>query len=548
MKKTDDKIQKLNFDDEFLLDSVERRLQSGEYMSALTLLNKRNEMYDASADAFALGADIYEALELWQLAANCWFTFLDTCNEADFAEGYEGLAVCFMNMGEDMPSALYFHEVYGGEEFKTMFEERKKPKLRIVHSDDRADTDGALLERGLSFLQLGELEKAKELFSEVSEENADHASAAGLSAMCTLMLGDEEEAEKMCEALLEKYPDNIMALTTYCAVLQSRGNTEGAKEAARRLVTNPSQKTEDLFRIATALCETGLDEEAYGKLTELMKRIPYDDTAVYLYAVSAYRSGRLQEAISALEKLTTIYPHKAVAKYYLVRMRAVADGAEKFKMNYFYRVPKDKYREIADFLLAAGNAEGNELAFIQGLPDLNDFFEIAFDEMDGRDEKLQRLAVKVALKTRSDAFLRRVLLDATVDDMVKITIMHGLVMRNEENSFGTVFLNVYREFFTHEIEVDRRRGKTFLTAFADVYSKFAFMHEDNEQRIIFAAEDIYNTLCEAGASDYFGERASLAAAIYREARIPFSEHNFDNLCKIFDANKYIVEAILDFMM
>ncbi|MDE6543804.1 MAG: hypothetical protein K2K76_07545, partial [Muribaculaceae bacterium] len=108
MKEKDDNIRTLDFSDEFLLDSVDKRFQEGSYLSALTLLNKRNSMYPPSADASALAADIYEEMELYPLAADAWFRFLDTCNEADFSEGYEGLAVSFMNMGKDLQSALYY--------------------------------------------------------------------------------------------------------------------------------------------------------------------------------------------------------------------------------------------------------------------------------------------------------------------------------------------------------------------------------------------------------------------------------------------------------
>ncbi len=547
MTKKDDKIRQLNFDDEFLLDAAERRLQNGDHLGALTMLNKRNGMYEPSADAAALAADVYEAMELWQLAANSWFAFLDTCNEADFSEGYEGLAVCFMNMGEDLQSTLYFHRVYG-DEVEQMLKEKKKPKLRLVHSDDGSADETAVLEQGIALLQLGELDKAKELLDQVSPEHVDYASARGLIAMCSLMLGNEEEAESICAKLLETHPDNIMALTTYCAVLQSRDNKEGAKQAARRLYENPSKKTEDLFRIATALCETGLDEEAYQKLSELLKKIPYDDTALYFYSVAAYRTDRLKEAIEGLERLTTVYPRKAIARYNLERMRKAADDGKKFKLNYFYRMPKEKYREVADFLLAASKAEGAELDFIASLPDLNEFFAIALDEMEGRDEKIQLLAVKVALKTRSDAFLREVLLDPAANEIVKLSILHGLTERNEEDSFGTVFLNIYREFFTHELELRGRRKKEFMSAFADVYSKFAFMNEGNEERIIVAAEDVFDTLNAAGAYELLSEREGIAAAVYREARLPHAEHKMERLCKIFGANKSVVQQILDYMM
>ena len=397
-------------------------------------------------------------------------------------------------------------------------------------------------------MQSGDLERAKECFSEVSPDCADYPSAVGLGAMCTLMLGDEESAEQICEDLLKQFPDNIMILSTYCAVLQSRGNKEGAQEAARRLYENRSDKTEDIFRIATALCETGLDKEANEKLALFLERVPYDETGLYFYAVSAYRTGNTDEAIKALETLTTVYPQKAVARYYLERMREVRDGAKPFKMNYFYRLPKERYQELADFLLMAENCDEAAIPYLQEMPALSESLYLASDEAEGRDEKIQLLAAKVAVKIRMDDYVRNVLLDMNADYLVKLEILHALVMRNEDNSFGTVFLNVYREFFTHEIEVYGRYGREFLTAFADIYSKFSFMGEENEQRIVEAAEDIFETLTEEGATHYFTERSSLAAAIYREARLPLSEHGFEETCSMFHADKLTVEAILDFMM
>lgn len=74
----EESVQKLDLSDEFLLESAERRFQDGNYMGALTMLNKRNGMFAPSADAQALAADIYEAMGLWQQAADAWFRFLDT--------------------------------------------------------------------------------------------------------------------------------------------------------------------------------------------------------------------------------------------------------------------------------------------------------------------------------------------------------------------------------------------------------------------------------------------------------------------------------------
>lgn len=551
----DESVQKLDFSDEFMLESVEKRFQDGNYLGALKLLNKRNKMYGPSADAQAIAADIYEAMGLWQQAADAWFRFLDTCNEADFGEGYEGLAVAFMNMGNDVQSALYYHRAFAQEgEFSSeglagigsFVRRMAAPHLHFVPDDDAPCPE--LLAEGLACLKVGDLKKARDKFSEVPETSSDYPSAAGLSAMCALMLGDEEGAQKECEALLTEHPDNVQALTTYCAVLGAREDKEGARKAARRLTEIHTDATDDLYRIATALCETGLDEEAYEKLSLLKERLEYDDNVLWFHAVAAYKTGRIDAAIESLDLLTTIYPRKAVASYYLERMRGLEDGGDGFSMSYYYRVPEEEYSTIANFLLAASTVEEQDARKISALPELDEFFRIAFDEMEGRDEKLQALAVRVAVRSHMDAVLREVLLDSTLEEYVKISILHELTMRNAEDSFGVVVCNVYREFFTHKIEVGDKKQEAFLKAFADVYAKFALLGDENEGKICAAAEDIYLTLEEAGALDYCDERAALAAAIYREARIKGGERSLAKIVELFDANRYTTQAILDFMM
>ena len=552
----DDTVQTLDLSDEFLLESVENRLQDEDYFGALRILNKRNGMYAPSADAQALAADIYEGLGLWQLAADAWFRFLDTCNEADFGEGYEGLAIAFMNMGNDVQSALYSHRAFaedgqlspeGAAEIGSLFRRASQPRLRLVQDEGAPEPE--ILSEGLTLLRSGELEQAREKFAQVPRESSDFPSAAGLSAMCTLMLGDEEGAQRECEVLLETHPNNIRGLTTYCAVLGARGDKEGAQKVAARLADLPAEETDDLYRIATALCETGLDEQAYDKLTQLEERLPYDENILWFRAVAAYRTQRLEEAIGCLETLTALNPRKAVAEYYLERMRSLRDGEdEAFRMTYYYRVPEGEYETIAGFLMAAAAAEDRDVSRIAALPQLAEFFRISFDEMEGRDEKLQALATRVAVRVRADAVLREVLLDSTLEEFCKINILHALTMRNEEDSFGVVVCNVYKEFFTHKIEIGEKKAEPFLRAFADVYSKFALLGEENEGKICAAAEDVYASLEEAGALDYCDERAALAAAIYRESRLKGGERSLSDIAELFEANMYTTERILDFMM
>ena len=521
-KEPDDGIRRLDFSDEFLLDSAEKRYEAGDYMGTLTMLNKRAGMYRPCADASALYADVYEAFSLWIPCADAWFRFLDTCNEADFGEGYEGLSLAFANMGDALRAELYYRrsfEVSGEVPPSDLDEEdfvpEQRPQLRLIHSDDGTVSDPDLLRRGVLFVKLGELDKAKEVLSEIEPGSEDFPSACGLIAMCKLLTGDTAGAAEECERMLEYHPDNIHALTTYCAVLGAQDRKEEAKAVGRKLAAMDSDSAEDLYRIATALCETGLDGEAYEKLTKLKGMQPYDDSILWFHAVAALRSGRKEEAISSLETLTTVYPRRVIATLYLERLR----GDKEVTISYFYRLPEDTYKELTSFLLMADGVEPEMAERLGGDKEIENYIRLAFDQLEGRDQKLQQLAARVAVKCRCDDVVRELLLDFEGDEFIKLSMMRDLVLRNEDNSFGVVICNFYREFYTHKMEFDGRRPDQFMEAFAEVYSRYSITADDNERKLLYAAEDVNYTLVDADAEDLFAEKDALAAAIYREARL-----------------------------
>ena len=550
-KEPDDGIRRLDFSDEFLLDSAEKRYEAGDYMGTLTMLNKRAGMYRPCADASALYADVYEAFSLWIPCADAWFRFLDTCNEADFGEGYEGLSLAFANMGDALRAELYYRrsfEVSGEVPPSDLDEEdfvpEQRPQLRLIHSDDGTVSDPDLLRRGVLFVKLGELDKAKEVLSEIEPGSEDFPSACGLIAMCKLLTGDTAGAAEECERMLEYHPDNIHALTTYCAVLGAQDRKEEAKAVGRKLAAMDSDSAEDLYRIATALCETGLDGEAYEKLTKLKGMQPYDDSILWFHAVAALRSGRKEEAISSLETLTTVYPRRVIATLYLERLR----GDKEVTISYFYRLPEDTYKELTSFLLMADGVESEMAERLGGDKEIENYIRLAFDQLEGRDQKLQQLAARVAVKCRCDDVVRELLLDFEGDEFIKLSMMRDLVLRNEDNSFGVVICNFYREFYTHKMEFDGRRPDQFMKAFAEVYSRYSITADDNERKLLYAAEDVNYTLVDADAEDLFAEKDALAAAIYREARLTDGEHGIETIANLFNANVHTVKEILNFLI
>ena len=253
----DDGIMRLDFSDEFLLDSAEKRYESGDFMGALTMLNKRAGMYRPSADASALYADIYEALSLWIPCADAWFRFLDTCNEADFGEGYEGLSVAFANMGDGLRAELYYRrsfEASGETPPLPDYDEEERapehrPQLRLVHSDDGTVTDPELLHRGVMFVKTGELDKAREVLSGIYENAGPHIESSGSAPLKKVRAGEvavgfglrQQAAADKAEGLPVDFVDPAegnFSLTESVAVVDKGEDTNPlAQEMAECIIT-----------------------------------------------------------------------------------------------------------------------------------------------------------------------------------------------------------------------------------------------------------------------------------------------------------------------
>ncbi len=540
---------KLTFDDDFLLDSAQKRYEEGDYFGALRILNKREFRNAPLADAYELYAEIYDALGLWQGCVDAWFRFLDTCAREEFYEGFEGLAAAYLNMGNELRSTFYYGlALTFNEDAPELPEETpSRPALHLVHDADEAETSPEMLAEGLALLKAGQLEEARDVFSDIPERSTDYPSGAGLAAMCSLMLGEEEEAECTSLRLMEQYPENVQVLTTYCAVLGATDKKEEARRVAKKLYELPATATDDLYRVATALCETGLDAEAKERLEDLMKALPYDENVLWFHAVAAYHVRDIDAAIQSLETLTTLRPRKAVAKWYLARLREAKETGEPVPLTYYYRLPEEQYRVLASELL-----EYSRTNTAPGPPEerdtFSDNFRLAFDEMEGHDEKLQLLAAKVALHARADALIREVLLDSEGNDIVKLSILHDLVCRNEEESYGVVLCDLYREMFLCRLDIGERGSEQFLTAFADVYAKFAIFGESNAEKLCSAAEDLYDTVARYGAWECFARRSEIAAVIYREARLKHGVRSLKEICELFGADERITQQILNLMM
>lgn len=557
-------VRKIDFSRKRIAKLADKYYNEGKYVSALRLAYREWNTYGGDPEVFARLSDIYEGMGLQGSAINCWFRFLDVAEEEDLPDIYEGLAANFLGIGNEGQSAYYYNRLIDADDsisddvkldIAEAFSTKKKDKFRFVYPPRLADYSQEV-SLGSRALKAGDCQRAIDEFSKVAKGSKEYLSAKEMQAVAYLLSGNTDAAEQVCQDLLKDYPDDVRTKATLAAVYLEQGRGGKSREIALSLASEMQDNTDDLYKVATVCCENELHEEAYQRFLLLDKKMPYDGRMLYFKGVSAYKSGRLQEAEDALDTLCTVYPDAEVAKYYLRALREYRNGAtdefgEKLpapEFTYFYHLPQEEREERSRALLRLGSMPKDE-AQLFGLLIMHDgYLHWCFDEMDGGDHDLQYLGLVTAVHIRADEFIRDVMLDFEVADVLKVETLRMLLERNEDMDIGVVLCSIYRKIPIRRIKIGRKRRKKFLEAYAKIASKFVVISDAYGEKIAKAAERLYRALEKQNALDLIDNTDDCACAIFFLAGLRELGNDKARIAAAFDADLAKVQVLLSYVV
>ena len=247
------KVKKIDFSRKRLGMLADKFYNEGKFVSALRIAYKELDAYGGDGEIFARLSDIYEAMNLQGTALNWWYRFLDIADEEDLPEVYEGLAVNYLNLGQESASAYYYNKLIDADDtlseetkfdIAEAFSTAKKEKFRFVYPPKLADYTKEV-NLGSKALKAGDCERAVEEFSKVARGSKQYAQAKEMQAIAYLLSGKAEEAEKACLELLEGEPEAIRVSATLAAVYLEQGRFEESKALALRLSSVETNDTDD---------------------------------------------------------------------------------------------------------------------------------------------------------------------------------------------------------------------------------------------------------------------------------------------------------------
>ncbi len=548
------KTGRIDLSEKRLAMLADKYYNEGDYFSALKFAYKQYEFYGGDGDVFTRFADIYEGMGLHLSAINWLYRFLDIANEQDLPDIYEGLAVNYLNLGNETQSAYYYNKLIDADEtlpnetkweILNAFSKDKRAQFRFVYPPKLADYTKEI-EYGSKLLKTGNCKGAVAILDTVSKGSKDYASAKEMQAVAYLLSGELDDAENACRELLAELPDNTRVLATLGAVYLEQGKEEESRAIALKLYAQKQDDTDDLYKVATVCCENGLHREAYEKFCQLEKKLPFDGRMLYFKAVSAYKCGYLEESEKAFNTLCTVYPDAEVAKYYLkaLRLRDENGLRAEDEPTYFYHLSKEEREARCRSLVHIGKCARDE-AQLFGLIALHDgYLTWCFDEMDGEDHDLQYLAIVTAEHVRADSFLKEILLDCEVADVLKIETLRLLYMRNEDLEVGLVLCHIYRKVFLSRIRLGRKKRRRFLEGYSALASKFVVVNDAYGERIRASAEKLYADLEKSDGLDLIEKAEDCACALYFTSGLKEFGNDLQAIASALDANPDNVKAIL----
>lgn len=517
------KTMEIDLSDDRLISIASDLVDSHNYIEALKMLNKNAEISGDDDDSLMLYAEIFDDIGLYEKSINGWFKYLDNTNTIDLAECYEGLAMGFMNIGDEHFSAYYYNKLLMETDemdpaarediIREFLSAHSDNPLKFVYPPNLADfTDE--IRRGVDFMKEGDFESAIAEFEKVADGNPKYLSARNYVAMCKIIADRTDEAAEECFNILKNHPDDVQALTTLAAVRTEQKNGEAAAVLAKKLLKLGVSEPDDIYKIATVCCENKMHLEAYETFCKLPSEFDYDLTVLYFKAVSAFNCGKTEESLAIFDKLTTVYPTAVTARYYYNLVRKLAETGEKQELSYFYRLPPELRENSLKVLMAYARLPQASAKKLAEAMDLTACVRWCFDEPEGKDLELQRLACHVAVKAGLDEILREVLLNAFLGDSLKIETLGLIAERNVFDYFGVVICNVFKGVTVQALDIGKSKRKLFVRAYAKLFAHFAILKDEYSDRFADGAESLYRKLEAEGRLDGVRNVDALCAAIY----------------------------------
>jgi tetratricopeptide (TPR) repeat protein len=293
--------------------------ETGQFEASNDVLYEIIEKYDPSmVEVYFYMANNYANLEDYQMAEEMAIRYLQEDENGPYRDE-----------AEELLDYIYF--------------ELDLPPRHFL-SGDREDVYNKH-ERARQSLEEGRFLEALETLKEIVETDPSFMPAWNNLSLAYYYVGDFTQAMATIEQTLERENGNLHALCNLAVLLSHHNRVQeliGLIEMLKKVVP---YHPEHMYKLATTMGVLGQHEEAYRLYHRMLKTGRPHEACTYHYAaISAYMTGRREQALRWWQKAKQLDPDAGVADHYIQLVKAQEEGENNLLIPYHYHPPQ---REVS---------------------------------------------------------------------------------------------------------------------------------------------------------------------------------------------------------
>ncbi|MFD2370954.1 tetratricopeptide repeat protein [Brevibacillus sp. GCM10020057] len=196
-------------------------------------------------------------------------------------------------------------------------------------------------ERARRSLEEGRFLEALDILKEIVETDPSFLPAWNNLSLAYYYVGDFQKAMSTIEQTLEKEQGNLHALCNLAVLLSHHNRTSELIVLMDMLKKVVPFHPENTYKLATTMGVLGQHDEAYAHYQRMLKSGRPHEACTYHYAaISAYLSGRKDQALRWWQKAKQMDPEAGVADQYIQMVKNEREGETIKPIPYQYNPPQ----------------------------------------------------------------------------------------------------------------------------------------------------------------------------------------------------------------
>jgi len=289
--------------------------EMGQFEASNEVLHHVLEHVDERmADIYFYLANNYANLEDFHMAEEMALKYLQLNETGVYAEEAEEL-LDYIYFELDMPPRRYM--------------EPGSDQIYVQH-----ETARRCLEEGRFLEAVG-------ILNQIVEKHGTFLPALNNLSLAYYYIGEFDKALATIERTLEQEPGNLHALCNLAVLLFHLNRTPELVDLVAKLKKVKPMHFDHMYKLATTMGVLGQHGEAYQMYKRMIRtHQPHDPCTFHYAAISAYLTGRNQQATRWWQRVKQLDPHSGVADHYLRLVQEQPDGQHRRDIPYHYDLPQ----------------------------------------------------------------------------------------------------------------------------------------------------------------------------------------------------------------